>query len=146
MHIESYNRVIEHARQLQELRAEPGQQPTPIQNVIRSRMLAAFLGIYLRPITPVQWTEILDSLYGMRVPARVGEPWKFLPAHVLLMTACAVAAFRSPVGLFMRKPVNGEELRAICSAQGFLCGRTNLGFMEGTLCLLVEFGRARCTW
>jgi len=50
MHIESYNRVIEHARQLQELRAEPGQQPTPIQNVIWSRMLAAFLGIYLRPI------------------------------------------------------------------------------------------------
>jgi hypothetical protein len=63
------------------------------------------------------------------------------PALVPLMTAGTVAAFRSLVGLFMRKPIDGEELRGICSAQGVICGQTNVRFIDGTLCLLVEFDR-----
>jgi hypothetical protein len=71
-------------------------------------MLAAFLGIYLRPITSVQWTEILDSLYGTRVPARVGEPWKFVATTESTYEPMPTVEATSLAAILAAKPTSTE--------------------------------------
>ncbi|KAK0755102.1 hypothetical protein B0T18DRAFT_386866 [Schizothecium vesticola] len=117
----------------------------PPQSVLSkyTRAPRALVETALRAIASGKAIETsVELLFFVVVAARLaGLELEMRPALAPLMASTIPPPFRSVIKRFIRKPVNGEELRVICSAQGVVCGRTNVGFMEGTLCLLVKFDR-----
>lgn len=95
----------------------------------------------LKTITSSQLIETSpELLFFVVVAARLANlELQMRPAITPLVASHIPPPFRSIVERFKREPINREELRVMFSALGAICSRTDVGFMEGELCLLAEF-------
>lgn len=95
----------------------------------------------LKTITSSQLIETSpELLFFVVVAARLANlELQMRPAITSLVASHIPPPFQSMVERFKREPINREELRVMFSALGAICSRTDVGFMEGELCLLAEF-------